>query len=217
MVEKIYDENQSDHFKSLLDEELVEIIRKGDTEALNYLLVKHHSFVRLKGQPYFLLGGDREDLIQEGMIGLYKAIRDYRADRLSSFKGFAELCITRQMITAIKTATRQKHIPLNSSVSLDSPVFTEDAERTLFDMLPCLRVDDPLEVLVREEQVVNMEKEMARVLSPLEKEVFALYLEEQSYVEIAQQLKRQAKSIDNALQRIKRKIETYWLTESIDE
>ena len=130
-------------FTGLSDEEIIAIIHEGNTDALDFLITKYQSFVRLKARSYFLIGGDREDIIQEGMIGLYKAIRDFKADRLSSFKGFAELCITRQIITAIKTATRQKHIPLNTSISLDKPVFDEESDRTLLDMISGPVLDDP--------------------------------------------------------------------------
>lgn len=163
----------------------------------------------MKARSYFMMGGDKEDIIQEGMIGLYKAIRDFREDRLSSFKGFAELCIKRQIITAIKTATRQKHIPLNSSVSLDKPVYDEESDRTLLDVLSGAGNDDPQDLMIYKENFVQMEVEMNKVLSSLEKEVLGLYLDGQSYQEISEELNRQVKSVDNALQRIKRKLERY--------
>lgn len=194
-------------FTALTDEDIIAIIQEGNTDALDFLITKYRSFVRLKGRSYFIIGGDREDIIQEGMIGLYKAIRDFKPDRLSSFKGFAELCITRQIITAIKTATRQKHIPLNTSVSLDRPVYAEDSERTLLDMISGPLIDDPEDLIIHREDFVYMEKEMNRVLSGLEKKVLALYLEGRSYEEISSELNRQVKSVDNALQRIKRKLE----------
>lgn len=196
-------------FTGLADEEIIVIIHEGNTDALDFLITKYRSFVRLKGRSYFLIGGDREDIVQEGMIGLYKAIRDFKADRLSSFKAFAELCITRQIITAIKTATRQKHIPLNTSISLDKPVYAEDSERTLLDMVAGPALDDPEDLIIHREDFVHMEKEMNKVLSGLEKQVLALYLEGQSYQEISDELNRQVKSVDNALQRIKRKLERY--------
>ena len=173
------------------------------------MITKYRSFVRLKGRSYFLIGGDREDIIQEGMIGLYKAIRDFKPDRLSSFKGFAELCITRQIITAIKTATRQKHIPLNSSISLDRPVYAEDSDRTLLEMLSGPVLDDPEDLMIHKEDFSFLQAEMGKVLSGLEKQVLALYLDGQSYQEISVELNRQVKSVDNALQRIKRKLELY--------
>ncbi|WP_172370510.1 RNA polymerase sporulation sigma factor SigH [Sporosarcina jiandibaonis] len=209
IVEKTYIDDRVLDFTALSDEEIIIIIHKGNPDALDYLITKYRSFVSLKGRSYFLTGGDREDIIQEGMIGLYKAIRDFKPDRLSSFKGFAELCITRQIITAIKTATRQKHIPLNSSISLDKPVFSEESDRTLLDMLSGSVHDDPEDLIINQEDYSHMEKEMNKVLSALEKQVLALYLDGQSYQEISFELNRQVKSVDNALQRIKRKLERY--------
>jgi len=203
------------NFTALSDEDIITIIHAGNMDALDYLITKYKSFVRLKGRSYFIIGGDREDIIQEGMIGLYKAIRDFKADRLSSFKGFAELCITRQIITAIKTATRQKHIPLNTSISLDKPVFTEDSERTLLDMISGPALDDPEDLIIHREDFTHMETEMNKVLSSLEKKVLALYLEGQSYQEISDELNRQVKSVDNALQRIKRKLERYMQIDAV--
>ena len=194
-------------FASLSDEEIVELIHLGKPDVLDFLITKFQPVVRMKARTYFIIGGDREDIIQEGMIGLYKAIRDFRPDRLSSFKVFAELCITRQIITAIKTATRQKHIPLNTSISLDKPMYDEDQERTLLDIISGSALDDPEDLIIHKENFLFMEEEMNKVLSGLEKEVLTLYLEGQSYREISEVLNRQVKSIDNALQRIKRKLE----------
>jgi RNA polymerase sporulation-specific sigma factor len=196
-------------FESNSDESLVELVHAGRSDALDYLIRKYHYFVRMKARSYFLVGADREDIIQEGMIGLYKAIRDFRADKLSSFRAFAELCITRQIITAIKTATRQKHIPLNSSVSLDKPVYEDESERTLLDMLTGPELDDPADLMVHREDFHRLEEEVNNVLSTLERQVLALYLEGRSYQEISDKLDRQVKSIDNALQRIKRKLEQH--------
>lgn len=169
----------------------------------------------MKARSYFMMGGDREDIIQEGMIGLYKAIRDFRDDRLSSFKAFAELCITRQIITAIKTATRQKHIPLNTSVSLDKPVYDEESERTLLDVIASSDLDDPQDLMIFKEDYVHMEGEINKVLSGLEKQVLSLYLDGQSYQEISDELNRQVKSVDNALQRIKRKLERHMQIDAV--
>ncbi len=156
-----------------------------------------------------LIGADREDIIQEGMIGLYKAIRDYRGDRQASFRAFAEICVTRQIITAIKTATRQKHIPLNSYVSLNKPVFDEDSERTLAEVVPTTgKSGNPEDLFINQENLMDIESTMHRILSPLEQQVVNLYLEGKSYVEI-QDLNRHVKSVDNALQRVKRKLEQY--------
>lgn len=191
------------------DENLVEAVRDGNDEALEYLIHKYRNFVRAKARSYFLIGADREDIIQEGMIGLYKSIRDFREDKLTSFKAFAELCITRQIITAIKTATRQKHIPLNSYVSLDKPIYDEDSDRTLLDVICAARVSDPEELVIHQEEFDDIELKMAELLSDLERQVLMLYLDGRSYQEIALDLDRHVKSIDNALQRVKRKLEKY--------
>lgn len=196
-------------FETIQDEELVSIIHEGNTLALEFLINKYKNFVRAKARSYFLIGADREDIIQEGMIGLYKAIRDFREDKLSSFKAFAELCITRQMITAIKTATRQKHIPLNSYVSLDKPIFDEESDRTLMDVLTGTRKTDPELLLINREEFNDIELKMAEVLSDLERQVLMHYLDGRSYQEISEDLNRHVKSIDNALQRVKRKLERY--------
>ncbi len=191
------------------DEMLVEKVREGDSGALEYLINKYKNFVRAKARSYFLIGADHEDIVQEGMIGLYKAIRDYKEDKLSSFKAFAELCITRQIITAIKTATRQKHIPLNSYVSLDKPLYDEESDRTLLDVICGTRVTDPEELLINQEEFDDIELKMGEILSELERKVLMLYLDGRSYQEISADLNRHVKSIDNALQRVKRKLERY--------
>lgn len=191
------------------DEDIVEFVRIGDSEALEYLINKYRNFVRAKARSYFLIGAEREDIVQEGMIGLYKAIRDFKGDKLASFKAFAELCITRQIITAIKTATRQKHIPLNSYVSLDKPIYDEDSDRTLLDVICGSRVCDPEEMIINQEEFSGLEDKMSEILSDLERKVLMLYLDGRSYQEIAVDLDRHVKSIDNALQRVKRKLERY--------
>ncbi|NIK80143.1 RNA polymerase sporulation-specific sigma factor [Paenibacillus castaneae] len=196
-------------YDSSTDEDIVEAVRNGDSMALEYLINKYKNFVRAKARSYFLIGADREDIVQEGMIGLYKAIRDFKGDKLASFKAFAELCITRQIITAIKTATRQKHIPLNSYVSLDKPIYDEDSDRTLLDVICGTRVSDPEELIINQEEFVGLEDKMSEILSDLERKVLMLYLDGRSYQEIAVDLDRHVKSIDNALQRVKRKLERY--------
>ncbi|MCL6476809.1 MAG: RNA polymerase sporulation sigma factor SigH [Peptococcaceae bacterium] len=196
-------------FHLLIDEDIVEYAREGDDVALEYLINKYKNFVRAKARSYFLIGADREDIIQEGMIGLYKAIRDFRMDKLSSFRAFAELCITRQIITAIKTATRQKHIPLNSYVSLNKPIYDEDSDRTLLDVISGTKITDPEELIISREEFDDIEEKMGEILSSLEWKVLMSYLEGKSYQEIAEDLKRHVKSIDNALQRVKRKLERY--------
>lgn len=196
-------------FANLPDDEILELVHAGNTEALEFLITKYKPLVRMKGKSYFLIGADKEDILQEGMIGLYKAIRDFREEKLTSFRAFAELCITRQIITAIKTATRQKHIPLNSYVSLDKPVYDEESERTLLDTIASSVVDDPEALLISQESFDFMEEKMGEMLSDLEQQVLMLYIEGQSYQEISEQLNRHVKSIDNALQRVKRKLERY--------
>lgn len=193
----------------MIDEEVILDAREGNEIALEYLINKYKGFVRAKARTYFLIGADREDIIQEGMIGLYKAIRDFKGDKLSSFRAFAELCITRQIITAIKTATRQKHIPLNSYVSLNKPIFDEESDRTLMDVISEESISDPEILMINREEFLGIESKMGEILSSLEWEVLTLYLEGKSYQEIAEELKRHVKSIDNALQRVKRKLEKY--------
>ena len=180
---------------------------KGDKIALEYIIKKYKNFVKAKAKSYFLIGADKEDIIQEGMIGLYKAVRDFDASKTNSFKGFADICITRQIITAIKTATRQKHIPLNSYISLNKPVYDEESERTLLDIIATSIVTDPEELIISKEELKHIESKMNELLSELELQVVEYYLNGKSYQYIADKLQRDVKSIDNALQRVKRKLE----------
>ncbi|MFC0274119.1 RNA polymerase sporulation sigma factor SigH [Metabacillus herbersteinensis] len=196
-------------FLTLQDEQIIEMVHQGDSDALDFLITKYRNFVRAKARSYFLIGADREDIIQEGMIGLYKSIRDFKEDKLTSFKAFAELCITRQIITAIKTATRQKHIPLNSYVSLDKPIYDEESDRTLMDVISGTKVMNPEELIINQEEFDDIEVKMGELLSDLERKVLVLYLDGRSYQEISEELNRHVKSIDNALQRVKRKLERY--------
>jgi RNA polymerase sporulation-specific sigma factor len=191
------------------DENMVVLVQEGDTDALEYLIMKYKNFVRAKARSYFLIGADREDIVQEGMIGLYKAIRDFKGDKLSSFRAFAELCITRQIITAIKTATRQKHVPLNSYISLDKPLYDDESDRTLMDVISGVNTGDPEELMISKEEYSSLEEKLQELLSDLERRVLNLYLDGRSYQEIAELLDRHVKSIDNALQRVKRKLERY--------
>ena len=194
-------------FEEKNDEEIAIEAKTGNVIAQEYLINKYESFVKTKAKSYFLIGADREDIYQEGMIGLYKAIRDFNPDKLSTFKAFAELCVTRQIITAIKTATRQKHIPLNTYISLNKPIYEEESERTLLDVLAGLKITDPEELVISQEEKNRIEDEIEKVLSKLELKVLNSYLDGKSYQEIACDLDRHAKSIDNALQRVKRKLE----------
>jgi RNA polymerase sporulation-specific sigma factor len=202
-------QREYESYDEMLDENIVEAARQGDSSAQEFLINKYKNFVRAKARSYFLIGADREDIIQEGMIGLYKAIRDFRNDKLASFRAFAELCITRQIITAIKTATRQKHIPLNSYVSLNKPIYDEESDRTLLDVISGTKVTDPEELVISREEFVDIEHKMGEFLSDLEWKVLMSYLDGRSYQEIAKDLRRHVKSIDNALQRVKRKLERY--------
>jgi RNA polymerase sporulation-specific sigma factor len=189
------------------DEELALLAKEGDDDAQSELFGRYKNFVRAKARSYFLIGADKEDIIQEGMIGLYKAMRDFKDDKQASFRAFAELCVTRQMITAIKTATRQKHIPLNSYISLNKPVYDDESERTLIDVLSGGQVASPEEMLIDREEYAQIEKQIGSALSNFEREVLTSYVSGKSYQEIAMELGRHVKSIDNALQRVKRKLE----------
>ncbi|MFD2043194.1 RNA polymerase sporulation sigma factor SigH [Ornithinibacillus salinisoli] len=204
------------NIQTLDDDEVIRLIHQGDKQALDFLIDKYKNFVRAKARTYFLIGADKEDIIQEGMIGLYKAIRDYDGEKLSSFKAFAELCITRQIITAIKTATRQKHIPLNSYVSLDKPIYDEESDRTLLDVIAGSKAIDPQELLVNREKFGDMEIKLSELLSEFERDVLHLYLDGRSYQEISDELKRHVKSVDNALQRVKRKLEQLLDTKEVN-
>ena len=203
--------SKSDYnFNEMSDEEVVVLVQKDRNElAMAHLVNKYKNFVRSKARSYFLVGADRDDIIQEGMIGLYKATRDFDYERQASFRAFAELCVTRQIITAIKTATRQKHMPLNSYISLNKPVYTEESERTLMDMIAKVRVSDPEELIITREEFADIEKNMTYLLSELEWHVLLGYLDGKSYQEMAGETDRSIKSIDNALQRVKRKLEKY--------
>ena len=198
------------NFKEMTDEQVVVIAQQEQNEfAIDYIVNKYKNFVRAKARTYFLVGADRDDIIQEGMIGLYKATRDFRHDKLASFRAFAELCITRQIITAIKSATRQKHAPLNSYISLNKPVYDEESERTLLDIIATSIVTDPEELIISKEELKHIESKMNELLSDLELQVVEYYLNGKSYQYIADKLKRDVKSIDNALQRVKRKLEKH--------
>ena len=194
-------------FENKTEEEIVAEAKEGNSLAQEIIINRYEAFIRGKSRSYFLIGADKEDIYQEGMIGLYKAIRDFNYEKSTTFKAFAELCITRQIITAIKTATRQKHIPLNTYVSLNKPIYEDESERTLLDVIVGLKITNPEEVVISKEEVANIELKMSKVLSGLELEVLNSYLDGKSYQEIAVDLDREAKSIDNALQRVKRKLE----------
>ncbi len=192
------------------DDDLVQLFRSGEVQALNLLLERYRRFARVKARGYFLVGADFDDIEQEGMIGLFKAVRDFRPDRQASFRAFAELCITRQIITAIKTATRQKHQPLNRYVSLSGLRVVDDpADWWVEELLDDHHAPDPADEVVSWEGMAAMRASMSEMLSTLEVDVLRLYLEGRSYQEIGVLLGRHVKSIDNALQRIKRKLEAH--------
>ena len=186
---------------------LIALAKQGDPIAYDRIVRRYYGFVRLKASSYFLAGGDSEDLIQEGLVGLYKAVRDYRTDRESSFRNFAELCITRQIITAVKTATRNKHTPLNQYVSFSSsPAGAGDDVPTLDQMLPGPTVHDPVNQVISSEELRSLVGCLSSALSELESRVLSLYLDGYSYEQVGERLSCDTKTVDNALQRVKRKV-----------
>jgi len=193
-------------YESMADEDIIDLSRNGDKYAIDYIIDKYKNLVRSRARTYFLIGADKEDIVQEGMIGLYKAARDFKKDKHSSFKAFAELCVTRQIITAIKSATRQKHIPLNSYISLNKPFFGEENEQTLLNTIGHKKNTNPEEIVISKEHFSSIEEKMFKILSKFERKVLSLYLDGNGYTEIAKQMGKSEKSIDNALQRIKRKV-----------
>ncbi|MCE5187780.1 MAG: RNA polymerase sporulation sigma factor SigH [Eubacteriales bacterium] len=194
-------------YEALSDEELLSLHRAGDTRAEDALYARYKQIVRSRARTYFLIGADREDIIQEGMIGLYKAVLDYSFDRQVSFRSFAELCITRQIISAIKGATRKKHMPLNTYISFNRSVFEGDNERPLIDVLTSSRMTDPEEVLIGRENYAAVADSIEHSLSKLEHSALGLYLYGYSYQQIADALQISTKSVDNAIQRVKKKLE----------
>jgi RNA polymerase sporulation-specific sigma factor len=189
------------------DHYLVALAKSGDPDAYERIVRRYRGFVRLKASSYFLLGGEADDLIQEGLLGLYKAVRDYRADRESSFRNFAELCVTRQIITAVKTASRNKHAPLNQYVSFgQSPAAAGESETTLEELLPGPAINDPANQVVASEELQSLVSCLSSVLSELESRVLSLYLDGHSYEAVAERLDCDTKTVDNALQRVKRKV-----------
>src|SRR4051794_10703194 len=199
--------HQANSQAELDDHYLVALAKEGKTDAYDAIIRRYRGFVRLKASSYFLLGGESDDLIQEGLLGLYKAVRDYRTDRESSFRNFAELCITRQIITAVKTATRNKHTPLNQYVSFSqTPAAAGDSDTTLDEVLPGPSVSDPVNQVIASEELESLVGCLSSVLSELESRVLSLYLDGHSYEVIAERLECDTKTVDNALQRVKRKV-----------
>ena len=204
-----FDDISFEEYQQMSDDELVELVHQGDMEAQETLIKRYKNFVLAKSRSYFLVGADREDIVQEGMIGLYKAVRDYKIERLASFRAFAELCITRQIITAIKAATRQKHQPLNTYISLNKPIYDEESDRTLLDILKGGKLSNPEALFISNETYDLIESEISSMLSDLEFDVLQEYLDGKSYQKIADNLGKHVKSVDNALQRVKRKLEVF--------
>ena len=199
--------SQTNPQPELDDHYLVALAKAGRADAYDAIIRRYKGFVRLKASSYFLLGGESDDLVQEGLLGLYKAVRDYRSDRESSFRNFAELCITRQIITAVKTATRNKHTPLNQYVSFSqSPAAAGDSDTTLDEVLPGPTVNDPIEQVISSEELASLVDCLSAVLSDLESSVLSLYLDGHSYEIVAERLDCDTKTVDNALQRVKRKV-----------
>ncbi len=192
-------------FFNMSDEDLIEEIRLGNLEAQNYLLQKYKSLVSVKSKRFFIVGAENDDIVQEGMIGLYKAIKSFDGGKDNSFKTFANICIERQLITAIKTSNRQKHIPLNTSFSLDNTAYEENDDVSIMDILNTNLVEDPLEMITKKENTKILEKKIDENLSKFEKKVLEKYLEGYSYESIASILNTSAKSVDNAIQRIRKK------------
>jgi len=202
MAKKLY---TFDEYVNISDEKLIETIRLGDKNALNYLLEKYSNLVNMKSNRFFTIGSEHEDLIQEGFIGLYKAIKSFDFGKQNSFKTFANLCIERQLITAIKSSNRQKHIPLNSSFSLNTSTYNDDDNTSLIDILDTKTIEDPLDTITRQEYYKFIESKIDENLSGFEKQVLNRYIQGESYVDIASKLDSPVKSVDNAIQRIRKK------------
>jgi RNA polymerase sporulation-specific sigma factor len=201
---------EKSQLEELNDNDLVARVRDGDERCLDVLLTKYRNFARSKARSYFLAGSDKEDVVQEGMIGLFKAIRDFDLAQETPFRAFAELCISRQILTAIKTANRQKHQPLNSSISLDAPAYGDDSsDRSIGDNLIATQLADPVELVISAQEIEAIRDSMSDSLTQLEGDVLRLYMDGKSYEEIAGALGNHVKSIDNALQRIKRKLQRH--------
>ena len=196
--------NEKD-YQNKSDEELIQIIKAGDKEALDFLMTKYKEIVNMKVSKYFLIGAEKEDIMQEGLIGLFKAVQSYNPEKQNSFKTFANMCIERQLITAIKSSNRQKHIPLNSYLSLNTAAYEEDEDTTLFDTFNAHQTEDPLETITKKEYYKDVEEAINESLSDFEKQVLNRYMQGESYIQIAEKLDTPVKSIDNAIQRIRKK------------
>lgn len=211
MEENIISSLENNNLQNELDNEYIQEIKNGNVEALNKIMEKYKSYVYVKAKPFFMVGAEREDIIQEGMIGLFKAIKGYNSEKDVSFKMFADLCIRRQIMTAVKASTRQKHIPLNSYLSLNKTAFDEEDDRAIIEMIDKDSVPDPLDTITKKEEYQKIEHRMSEVLSDFEQKVFNEYVNGGSYAQIAEKLGSHSKAIDNAVQRIKKKFEKYIL------
>ncbi len=202
-----YSTNNKD-YDNIKDEDLIEIIKSGDKMAFDYLINKYRELVNIKVSKYFIIGAEREDIVQEGLIGLFKAIKSYKSDMKNSFKSFANMCIERQLITAIKSSNRQKHMPLNSYLSLNISAYDEEegkSDTSLIDIFNTTLIEDPLDTITKKEYYQNIENAIDKSLSDFEKKVLTKYINGKSYLEIAEDLDTPVKSIDNAIQRIRKK------------
>ena len=202
----LYLENKD--YDNMKDEDLIEIIRSGDKIAFDYLMNRYKELVNIKVSKYFIIGAERDDIVQEGLIGLFKAIKSYKPDMKNSFKSFANMCIERQLITAIKSSNRQKHLPLNSYLSLNISAYNEeesDSDTSLIDVFDSALIEDPLDTITKKEYYKKVEDTISKSLSDFEKKVLNKYINGKSYTEIAEDLQTPVKSIDNAIQRIRKK------------
>lgn len=206
MSNSLYNSSRKD-YDNMKDEDLIEIIKSGDTCALDYLIHKYKELVNIKVSKYYIVGAEHEDIVQEGLIGLFKAIKSYKPDKYNSFKSFANLCVERQLITAIKTSNRQKHMPLNSYLSLNMSAYDEkeDDDTQVMEIFNASLIEDPLDTITKKEYYTNVENTIEKSLSDFEKNVLNCYINGKSYGEIAKELGAPVKSIDNAIQRIRKK------------
>nr|MBP3681485.1 RNA polymerase sporulation sigma factor SigH [Clostridia bacterium] len=195
----------NENYNELSDEEVIKLIKSGDKNALDYIMNKYKEVVNIRVSKYFIIGAEKEDIVQEGLIGLYKAIKSFDTEKENSFKTFANLCIERQLITAIKTSNRQKHMPLNSYLSLNMSAYEDDEADTVIDVFDSSLIEDPLETLTKKEYYMDIENAIDKSLSNFEKKVLNRFAKGESYVQIADKLNAPVKSIDNAIQRIRKK------------
>ena len=195
----------ANNYKDMSDEDLINVIKSGDKSALEFLIGKYKELVNMKVSKFFMIGAEKEDIVQEGLIGLFKAVKSYNPDKQNSFKTFANLCIERQLITAIKSSNRQKHMPLNSYLSLNGTAYEDDEESNLLDVFDAHQMEDPLDTITKKEYYQPVENAIDKSLSDFEKQVLNRYMQGESYVQIAEKLETPVKSIDNAIQRIRKK------------